>query len=530
MVEGKILHGTIYDGTGKEGYQGDLLIQEGKISDIGDFSQVESGFTIDATDLMVTPGFIDSHRHLEIQALENPNFGALELAQGITSAMGGNCGFAPYPTTETYQKPWYEFIAPCLGEAKGEYSFSNYEKYLQELEKKPMTMNVGGLAALGGIKSSLKGFDKSPFSPQEMDRAQKLLCETLEEGALGISCGIMYPPECYTTQDEYVKWLSPAGKFGRTLSCHVRGEGNGLVESVREVIEIGKKASLPVNISHLKSVGQKNWKSAIYQVAELIEGARSEGYPVTADFYPYTGGSTTLLSLIPPVFLQGTIQETLEKLEKKSAREELSKALYQEYPNWDNMVMDIGFSQIIISGVTKPEHASYSGRDIASLAQEIGKDPVDFISDLLVAEEGQVSILVMSMCQEDVDFIATLPYTALISDALYGTMTCPHPRLLSAFPKFLRYYVKEKALLSKEEAIHKMTAMTAKRFTLENRGTLTKGAIADINVFDLEKIADRADFHTAPQFATGISYTLLKGEVVMKESQLEKQCGTVLRP
>lgn len=529
MVNTKISQAFICDGSGSPGFQGDILIQEGKISDIGQFPRVEAQETIQAEGMIATPGFVDVHRHLEFQALENPQFGQIELAQGITTAVGGNCGFAPYPCRTETQRGWYDFIAPCLGIPQSMTLYPSFSQYAQGIEENPRHINVGGLAALGAIKVCSKGFSKTQFSQEEMEQVQGLLCESLEEGALGISCGIMYTPECHTTKEEYIQWLKPASKYGKTFTSHIRGEGNSLLSSVEEVIDIAKQAGLPLNISHLKSVGKANWKKTIYQVAEVIEREREQNNEITADFYPYTGGSTTLLSVLPPSFLGEQLQETLDKLASPTGKTNLKKEIQKEHPLWDNMVLDIGYEQIILSGVTLEKNKVLQGRSIEEISVEKNLHPVDFLADLLVEEQGQVSVIVMSMCQEDVDFIASLPYTSLISDALYGTMTSPHPRLLASFPKFLRSYVRERKLLSLEEAVRKMTSMPAQRFGIPGRGVLEKGAVADLNLFSLEKIQDNATFQSEPLLATGISKTFLAGSLAMADSVANTPRGAIIK-
>lgn len=314
------------------------------------------------------------------------------------------------------------------------------------------------------------------------------------------------------------------------LCAHIRGEGDSLVESVKEAIAIAETAEIPLNISHLKATGRKNRDSLIYQAIDCIESARGRGIPVTADFYPYTGGSTTLQSLLPPTMLEDDISSMLRKMGTKEGKQSLCREFVKDHPGWDNMVASIGWDRILVSGVELPEHQSYQGKSLLRLSEELGyEDPAELVADLLYTENGRVSIIVMSMCQKDVDMIACLPYTALISDALYTGSENPHPRLYGAFPKFLRDYTLERKIMPAEMAIHKMTGMPAKRMGLSGRGEIRPGAQADILVFDPHKFKDKAEFAHAKQLAEGMDFVLLNGLPVWQGGiMMNKEQGKLL--
>ncbi|MEG0692389.1 MAG: amidohydrolase family protein, partial [Oscillospiraceae bacterium] len=294
---------NICDGTNRPSYQADILIRDTMIEKIGTIETSHADVIINANHKDVTPGFIDPHRHLDFDVLNNDDFGEVELSQGITTALGGNCGLAPYPSADFSRKAVYDFIEPCLGKPANHIVLNSVDDFLLAVDNKRPHINVGTLVATGALKSAVKGFDKSPYTNQEMDQAIDILLQSLEDGACGISSGIMYVPECYSTTEEFVRLLKPASKYGRVLTTHIRGEGDGLVDSVKEVIEIAKRCELPLNISHLKSVGKRNWQKEIYNVISILNTERANGFDVTADFYPYTGGSTTLMTLIPPSFV-----------------------------------------------------------------------------------------------------------------------------------------------------------------------------------------------------------------------------------
>jgi N-acyl-D-aspartate/D-glutamate deacylase len=278
------------------------------------------------------------------------------------------------------------------------------------------------------------------------------------------------------------------------------------------MIEVSADANVPLNISHFKATGIKNWRKNIFRAIELIEEARAKGQPVTADFYPYDGGSTTMLSLIPPTVREESADALFAKLATPAGKELLRRELSKIHPGWDNMAASIGWDRIIISSVTRHEHRQYCGKNIETIAQEQGySEPTDLVCEMLAGEEGRVGMIILSMAQEDIDEIARLPWTALISDSLYGGGAHPHPRLNGAFPKFLREYVRERNVLTMEQAIHKMTAMPAERLGINKRGKLKGGYYADILVFDPQQFTDQADYLHPMEKATGMNTVIVKG-------------------
>lgn len=523
---------TVYDGDRNSAIEADILIKADKIAEIapgieGDFEQ-----TIDAKGMVATPGFIDVHRHNDIAALYDPDYGRLELAQGLTSIVGGNCGLSPVPSREPFRDELYDFIEPCLGRGPADMAFPTFEAYFNALDRTPSRINTGLLAAFGAIKTAVKGYTQTPFSRKEMTEAQAILREGLAAGVVGISSGIMYNPECYSTEDEYVELLSAARDSGRPLTSHIRGEGNSLVSSVEEIIRITARTELPLHISHFKSTGIKNWGKSIYEAIEVIEHARQKGQAVTVDVYPYTGGSTTLMTLIPPSVLEPTIEGSLKKFSTKAGKEVLKQAIYSEHEGWDNMVTAIGWSRILISSVSLDGHKQFCGLPVDQAAALAGySEPSDWICDLLYAEDAKVGIIVMSMEQADVDAVMRLPYAVIISDALYGKTDHPHPRLYGSYPRIIREYVRERGVLEFGTGIHKMTGLPAEIFGLSDRGLIQVGRKADINIFDPAAVNDPATFDDPVRLSTGMHTVIVNGRPAWQNEKAEGPGhGAVLRP
>lgn len=518
-----IQNGLIVDGSGTEPYLGNLLIEDGLIQAVGDVAVDGADWVYDAGKKAVTPGFIDTHRHGDIAALTDPQYGELELRQGITTVLGGNCGLAPAPMSRESRQALCDYIEPCLGALDEDAFFPTVSAYLDALEQRPLRINTGVLAATGAITVAAKGFSDAPFSPQQLERAKELVRDAMEAGAWGLSCGIMYNPECYTSEEEYAAMVAEAAPYGGYLTSHIRGEGNSLVSSVEEVIRIARRAGVPLNVSHFKVTGVKNWGKSLPTAIARIEAARAEGMDVTADAYPYPAGSTTILSLIPPtVPLEGIdTPENVALLEQEIGR---------EHPGWDNMVLSIGWERIVISSVICPEDQVYSGKSVAEAAGLAGESPVQMLAGLTARNSGKVGVILMSMSEEDVELVLRQPWTAVISDALYGGGDCPHPRLYGAFPRMLCEYVEKRGVFSLQEAVRKMTALPANRMGLTDRGLLKPGMAADICVFDPKAIRDTATFQQPKQLSTGLSLVLLGGEKVLCEDVLTGVfAGKVLR-
>ena len=507
-----IKNALICDGTGTPPYPGEVLTEGERIravspSPLGDLDAE----TIDAQGKLVTPGFIDAHRHCDLAALYDPRFGEAELAQGVTTAVMGNCGLAPAPCAPEYRDGLYNFLEPCLGSAPKDSFFPTVSAFMQALEAKKHPINLGVLGGLGAVTTAAKGFGNLPFDKESRRKAEGSVRDALEAGALGLSCGIMYTPECWNTLEDYVFLAKICGEYGGYLPSHIRGEGNSLTESVEEVLEIGRRAGIPVNISHFKVTGLQNHGVGIRRAIAVLEQARAAGQDATADAYPYTGGSTTILSLIPPTVLEQAGGDLPGYLGSAQGRGLLAEEIQKDFPDWDNMAFSIGWERIVISSVAGDAHRGLAGKDFACAARSLGVTEPELLCELTRASGGKVGVILMSMDQADVDRVLCLPWVSLISDALYGGGDCPHPRLYGAFPKFLREYTAEKGLLSLGEAVHKMTGLPARRLGLRDRGVLAPGQYADLLLFDPASFRDRATWESPKALAKGLDLVLVNG-------------------
>lgn len=512
-----IQNGLLYDGLGNPGFEADMLLSDGKISRIAPHIQMTADRVIDAAGKIVTPGFVDIHRHHDAKPLNDPNFGRVELAQGITTAVAGNCGISmtPRPATDEAAKEYYAFQEAVMGPI-GLDGPSTYRDYLTALDRTALPLNTAALIGTGTVKICVKGFSDTPFTQEELDEARSLIEEAMAAGAPGVSLGIMYLPECYSSTEEFVYILEPVGRYGRVITTHIRGEGDSMVQSVREVIEIARRVGCALEISHFKSCGMKNWGKDIHTAIADIEAARAEGMDVTVDFYPYEGGSTALTTMLPPVFVAGNMARALQKLGTPEGVEEFRRTSSVLYDDWDNFCLTLGWDRIIISGVVLPENQKFLGLTVTEAASKYGyTDAVALASYLMHSEDGKTAIINMSMSQDDIDTVARLPWSNVISDAIYAKTDTPHPRMFGAFPKVLREYVRERGLYTLPEAIKRMTSQPAARMKLAGRGSLVEGNWADVLVFDPDQFRDNATFASPANLATGLDYCIVNGEIVI---------------
>lgn len=515
-----IRNAKIYDGTGEKPFVGDAYLRGGIIEAVGvNLPVPESAEVLEADGKMLCPGFVDIHRHADVQPLGDWT-AEKELRQGITTMVSGNCGISLTPASEAYAAEQYAFSAAVLGPVPNG-APTEYRTYAEKLKNTVLPLHFAAMIGTGAVRIGLKGFSPTPFTTDELEKAAQCIDDALALGAPGISCGIMYMPECFNTFDEYVSMLGPLGKYNRPLTAHIRGEGDGLVDSVEEVIRIAEAVGCPLEISHFKSCGMQNWRREIYRAIEKIEAARARGLDVTCDFYPYCGGSTMLTTMLPPVLCMDGVDKACARLGTQVGVEEFRKAAQQTYSDWDNYAVTLGWDRILISTVAHEENRRFLGLSVQAAAERFSfTDAEALAAHLMHTEGGGCGIINLSMDQADVDAVAKLPYSILISDALYAATDTPHPRLLGAFPRFLREYAFERKVITPEKAVRKMTALPAERFAFSDRGYIKPGYNADLLLFDPAVFTDNADFSGRSETASGLYRSFIGGEIVVNEDRL----------
>jgi N-acyl-D-amino-acid deacylase len=339
-------NGRIVDGTGTPWFFGDVDVKNGVIVNIGRSSH-KSQQIVDVQGRIVSPGFIDGHCHSDLMVLDNPR-SEVKLQQGVTTEVLGNCGIAPTPFTRENLDLLQSYVEPVLGRTEREWSWETVSRYMDTVVRARPSENVATYVGHGTLRIAVMGFENRAASSNELERMKQLLEEGLQAGAIGLSLGLMYAPGNYTSREELEELCSLLPKYGGLLATHIRGEGNSLIPSIEEVIWIAERIDVPLQISHLKAAGRSNWGS-ITRAMELVEEARSRGLDVTCDVYPYTAGSTSLTTLLPPWALEGGISRTLEKLRDPDSRKRIREELRHEQEEWDNLVASTGWDNVYIS-------------------------------------------------------------------------------------------------------------------------------------------------------------------------------------
>lgn len=519
MFDILIQNGTVIDGNGSPAYCADVAVKDGKIAQIAPHIVADAKKIIDAAGRLITPGFIDIHRHADVN-LFTSGFGEPELRQGLTTIINGNCGLSVVPCPPEHRDEIFTFLQPVIGEVDSSLKFTNFEEYIALVQKQPLPLNVGMLIGNGTVRAAVKGYETDRLTPTELAQAHHYLHSSLAAGALGVTLGIVYAPEnCYGI-DGFVEVLQPMRDFQVPLVTHIRGEGDTFHQSLHEVIEIARRLGVPLHISHLKCIGSRNWGHGVTKALEMLDNARQSGMDITCDAYPYTAGSTQLIQILPPQFLEGGSAGIVKALSNPEKRRELTEILKKPSDYFENLVNMVGWGNIVMSTLTQPENQRYIGKSVEQIAAEQGKDPYDCAYDMLISEQCKISMVDYITSEDDIKTILRYPYTSVISDSVYPTGGVPHPRLYAAFPKVLIEYVRESPVLTIEQAIHKMTALPASVYHLKGKGILREGCDADINVFALKNLSTDATYQEPRRFAKGFDFILVGGKIAVDHDVL----------
>jgi len=482
-----ILGGTIVDGTGAPAFEGDIAIIGNKIVEIGELNGAGAARIIDASGLIVSPGFVDLHNHADRNIRGNPGVDNY-LHQGVTILLAGNCGNSPV----------------------------HLDEYFQSIVETGIALNLGLLIGHNAVRAEVMGNDNRAPTAQEQARMEDLVQAAMDAGAFGMSTGLIYLPGTYSETDEVVALARVVADNGGIYASHIRNEFDLIVDAIEEAIDIGREASLPVHISHFKVADNKMWGDSTVTLG-LVEAARTEGLDVTIDQYPYTAASTGLANVIPSWAREGSREDFQARLDDPETRARI-KADTIGILNGARAAGDL--SRITVASF--PSHPEYSGKTMAEVTVMNGREPTiengaEVAMEILY--EGSGDAIYHMMVEEDVIRIMQAPFTSIASDGsavTYGE-NVPHLRNYGTFPRVLRKYVRAEGVLSIEQAINKMTGLPASRINLVKRGTLAEGMIADINIFDPDTVNDNDDWAKPHQYATGFAYVLVRGTPVIDQ-------------
>lgn len=524
--------GRVIDGTGNPWFAADIGVAGGRIAAVArSLEGCHARRVIEAGGRVVCPGFIDTHSHSDLVALVDP---VLEpkARQGITTEVLCQDGISVAPVRPEHVEGWRRYIAALDGDPPIPWTWQSFGEYLDALAAARPAINLAALVPFGNVRQWVMGLaDRRPTS-EELEAMCRLIDRCMAEGAFGMSIGLIYLPCVFASTEELVRCYQAVARRGGIMVIHMRNEADYWLEAIEETLEVAGQAGVGLLISHFKAVGRHNWHKMPQALARL-ERARDEGIDVAFDQYPYTAGSTLLSAILPPWAVEGGPSRMLERLRVPANRErikrEIESGLPPEAGGWDNLARCAGWDGIFITSVQSEAHRWCEGKSLAEIAAVRGQDPADAAFDLLLEEQGAVGMVDFIASEECVEQALRHPLQMVCTDGLLlGSK--PHPRSYGAFPRVLGRYVREKKVLTLQEAIRHMTSMPAQRLGLRDRGLIREGYWADLVVFDPDTVSDTATYDNPRQFPQGVLYTLVGGEVVIDAGRYSgARPGRVLR-
>jgi N-acyl-D-amino-acid deacylase len=531
-----IKNGKIIDGTGNTWYYGDIGIKNGKIEKISHNIVDSEARIIDANHLIVCPGFIDIHSHTDYIL---PFNGKVEssIKQGITTQVVGMCGdgLAPLPKDKQEDfKGYLKSLNPIFSEIK--INWHTYEEYLNEMEKVRCPANSVFFVGYNNLRiAGGQGFEDRSATAKEMEEMKAYLKEAMQAGAFGMSTGLIYDPQVFVSTEELIELTKIVARYGGLYFSHIRGEGKTLIKAVNEFIEIVEKSHvMGGQIAHHKVAGKTYWGKSIESL-RLIEQANERGISISFDSYPYLRGMTSLKAALPPKFREGGDEQTLRRLREPEIRATIKNVIEDVDEGWENFIKENGFENIFVYFVNNGDWKDILGKNLKEIT-EIKKfnNEWDTFFNLLIEDDLCTGITIQSMNNEDVIRIIKNKYQMFGTDGV-GIPINPrlpkfHPRCFGMYPKIFRKCVREKKILSIEEAVRKMTSFPAQRLGLTDRGVLKEGMGADIVIFDPIKIKDKSTYEEPHQESEGIFYVIVNGVICVQEAlQKKKTPGNIIR-
>jgi N-acyl-D-amino-acid deacylase len=519
--------GTLVDGSGQPARIADLGITGQRIAAIGDLSRESAGRRIEATGRVVCPGFIDAHSHSDLSLLSDGR-GLSKIHQGVTTEVVGNCGLGVAPLADASAIDGVrEAIYLVDPDPSVTWDWYTMAEYLARVEASGVSVNVAVLAGHLGIHASVMGYANRPPDAHEVREMQALLAAALDQGAIGLSTGLMYAPISYAGLDELIALGTIVAQHERVFAMHMRNYGDHLHAAVDEALQVGASSGCRIQASHLAVVGKRNW-GAVGPALEQMDHARAIGVRVRADIYPYLAGSANLSQLLPGWAHEGGTQAMVERLRTPSERERIRR-------EWEvTLVSD--WQDILICWVRPGGDASVVGKRLTEIAAARQAEPDATALDLIAAEDGLINMIAFGRSEDDLQAVLRHPDTLIGSDGLavdpHGPSGSghPHPRYYGCYPRLLGLYVRQQSTLDLETAIRRCTGLVAETFGLRGRGVLEVGHAADVVVFDPETVIDEATFLDPQQFPTGIETVIVNGSVVIDGSEhTGARPGEVLR-
>jgi N-acyl-D-aspartate/D-glutamate deacylase len=509
-----IRHGKIVDGSGNPWFFGDVAIRGDRIVAVGRVREGAARREIDARGLIVAPGFIDMHSHSDFTLLEDGRAES-KIRQGVTTEILGEG-----PSAGPYQGALPPRRVSVNGEAR---KWTTLGGYFETVENAKISVNIASYVGIDNVWRCVMGNSFEHPTTEQRERMKVLVDEAMKEGAFGLSSMLAMPPGSLATTDDIVELCEPVARHGGIFSSHIRNEGTGVFEAVKEAIAVGERAGIPVDIIHLKIADQKYW-GRMNEVIALIEDARKRGVNVQANVYPYTRGHNDLGSIIPPWAHEGGAAKMLARLKDPAERAKMKKDIQDGLPGWYNHYTAVGgdWSRMLVSG-----KGQYSGLTMDRVLEikGKGKEPLEVLFDVLIEEGGSVPTIYEHHTEKDMNLALIQPWCSIGSDgsalAVEGPLRrgTPHPRSFGTFTRILGVYVRARGLLRLEDAVRKMTSLNAAKLGIRERGLVRAGQYADLTLFDPQHVLDKATYTTPFAYSEAVEYVLVNGQVVLEKGK-----------
>ncbi|HEY0172912.1 MAG TPA: D-aminoacylase [Pyrinomonadaceae bacterium] len=523
--------GRVVDGTGRRAFEADVAVRGDRVVRVGRVpASARARRTVDARGLVVAPGFIDMLGQSEQNVLIDPR-AMSKVMQGVTTEVTGEGGsIAPMnerlvKEDEAYYKRYNLTV-----------DWRTLHEYFRRLALQGSGVNLATFVGATQVRAYVVGFDNRAPTPEELEKMKALVAEAMEDGALGLSTSLQYVPARFAKTDEIVELAKVARRYGGIYATHQRSEANGLDASLAEVFEVARRARVPVEIWHLKTAYRKNW-GRMPQVLARIRAARARGLDVTADVYPYTAASTGLAACLPPWAIEGGVDKMLARLRDREVRQRIRADILKDTNEWENIYLGSGgASGVLVGSVVNRSLEGLQGKRVSEIAKEQGKDEIEALFDIILADRAQTGAIYFMMSEADLRAALREPFVSVCTDSgaratdgpLSGSKS--HPRGWGSYPRVLSRYVRDERLLTLEQAVHKMTGRPAARVGLRDRGVLREGAFADITVFDPARVRDRATFEEPNQYPEGVPYVVVNGQLEVDEGRrTDANAGRPLR-
>ena len=512
-----IKNGIIVDGSGTPAYVGSVAINADTIVAVGNLT-ARGKLEIDATGLVVAPGFINT-LSWATESLIQDGRSKSDIMQGVTLEVFGE-GWSMGPLSQNLKNEIQEGLD--TDDIKYEIDWNTLDEYLQSLVRRGISPNVASFIGATTVRINHIGYENRPPTADEMSSMKQMVREAMEDGALGVGSSLIYAPAFYSSTEELIELSKVASEYDGLYISHMRSEGNGLLQSIDELITIADKADIRAEIYHLKMSGKENW-SKYDEVIRKIDSARVSGLSITTNMYTYIAGATGLDASMPPWVQEGGYDKWAERLQDPAIRRRVLKEMTTPTDKWENLMYAAGTpDNLLLVGFKNDSLRHYTGKTLTEVAEIHGKSPEETAMDLVVADGSRVGTVYFLMSEENIKKQVALPYMSFGSDA--GSLSpegvflnsSTHPRAYGNFSRLLGKYVREEKIISIEEAIRKLTSLPATNFKIKKRGSLTKGFFADLAIFNPETIQDHATFDEPHQLSTGMIHVFVNGEQVLK--------------